>query len=197
MVIPVVVVGNVVYGSITVAVEMNLTCIPEVVVGVSYVLRLLGIKRAVTLCLVGVSACITVEEVTVMHPDMVITLLETDVVTLRAIAVHKSKVADLNVAGILDTDTKAVYGGILAHTLNGETDGVVLVFDQKVALVKRSSAAKILNVTNETNANGYGRGLQHARRENVGDARICCAVNSGGHAILVAVGNVNHNRAVL
>ena len=198
VVIPVVVVGNVV-GCIRgrTTLKVRFTCIPEVVVGVSYVVRLLGIKRAVTLFLVGVSACMTVEEVTVVNPDMVIALLETDAVALRAVCIHNCQVADLHVRGVLKTNTKAVYGCILAHTLNGDTNIVAGVVDNNITLIKCSSCTGIGNVTDNTNTERCGHLLDHARRENVGDACICCAVNSRGHAILVAVGNVNHNRAVL
>ena len=52
--------------------EIALSVIPEVVVGVSDVCGSLCIESAVALSLVSIGACVAVEEIAVMYPDMVV-----------------------------------------------------------------------------------------------------------------------------
>ena len=195
VVVPVMVVGNVVNDCIAVTVKMNLTAIPEVVVGMSYVLRFLGIKLTVALCLVGIRACIAVEEVAVMNPHMVVILLKTDVIALGAVTVHESKVSYLYVRGGLDTDTEAIYSSICAYTLEGKTNAVVIVLNKKVSLVKGCSAAGgIGDVTDEADTEGSRHILKGAYRKNISDSSVGSSVNSGSYAVLIIIGNVNNYR---
>ena len=83
MVIPVVVICYIVARSLVLhTLKVALTVVPEVVEGVSYVRRLLCIESAVALSLVSIRACIAVEEIAVVYPDVVVALLESAVIAL-------------------------------------------------------------------------------------------------------------------
>ena len=98
MVVPVVVVGDVVARLFALhTLQVAFAAVPEVIVRVRYVRRCLGVERAVALCLVGIGARVAVEEVAVMHPYVVVALLQAKVVAFAAVAVHKSDVAHFHV----------------------------------------------------------------------------------------------------
>ena len=192
VVIPVVVVGYVVDNCIAVSMEMNLTAIPEMVIRMSYVLRFLGVKLTVALCLVGIAACVTIEEVTVVNPDVIVVLLETEVIALRAVTVHNREVSYLYVRGGLDTDTKSVDSSVFADALKSKTKGVVIILDKKVALIECSAAAKIGNVTDKTHTDRSGISFKRACRENVGNTCVCCSVNGRNDVVLGGFVDVNY-----
>ena len=128
MVIPVVVVGDAVLGRFGLhALQIALAVIPEVVVAVGDEARGFGIECAVALCLIGIGACVAVEQVAVVHPDMVIVLLQTDIIAFAAVAVHEADVAHLDVRGVCNAQTEAVEYGIRADAFNRDTAGNALV----------------------------------------------------------------------
>ena len=79
----------------------------------------LGIKSSVALCLIGVRACVTIEEIAVVDPDVVVVLLESAVVALTAVAVHKAEISYLYVGAVLHNETEAVEGSVIAYALDG------------------------------------------------------------------------------
>jgi hypothetical protein len=139
VVVPVVMVGEIIALALTrVAEKVGLAGVVEVVIGMSNVVGFFGIKRAVALVLVCITACHTVEDVAVMYPYVVVVLLKADTVTLVTVAVHKADVSYLKVGYTLDSDTKAVEYGVLADTLNGHTAGKFSFaeVDKQVTLIK-------------------------------------------------------------
>ena len=155
MVVPVVVVGDIqVLRSIFAqAQQVALTRIPEVVVGKSHVGRLFAVQGAVALGLVGGAAGLAVEEVAVVHPDVVVVLLQADVVALVAVAVHRAEVAHLHVGGVLDAQAPAVGHGIVAHTFHGDAAGSqIVIFHHEVAVQHVGQVGNLAHQAHEQRA---------------------------------------------
>jgi hypothetical protein len=91
MVVPVMMISNVILSGLGLhALEIALSVVPEMVIGMCDIGRSLGIKSAVALYLVGVGAGVAVEHITVMYPDMVVLLLQSYVIAFGAVAVHEA-----------------------------------------------------------------------------------------------------------
>ena len=151
VVVPVVVVGNEVFvgTAFRETQEVTLAVVPEVVVREGNVVRLLTVEGTVALCLVGIRTGIAVEHVAVVNPDVLIVLLQTNIVTLVAAAVHETDVAYLSVACTLQTDTPSVGYGIIADTLDGNACAGILAIhvDDDVALVARAGDTHVTENT--------------------------------------------------
>ena len=163
--------------------------------------RLLTVESAVALHLVGIGARIAVEEVAVVHPDVLVVLLQTHVVAFPAVHVHDAEVADFHVLRVLDTDAPAVRGRIHADALDGERRSLLLAeVHQNVALVggirirdvpdnadvERARVVALL-VTREDGLQALARGRRTlAARDHIERNRV-----------LGAFGNVDDHRAIL
>ena len=107
MIVPVVVIGDVVVGGIVAvgtfgkAEKVTFAVVPEVVIAEGDVRRFFAVERTVSLCLVGVGTRIAVEEVHVVHPNVSVVLLKTDVVTFIAIHIHNAEIANFHVLRVL------------------------------------------------------------------------------------------------
>ena len=102
------------------------------VVGVCDIGGSLGVQCTVALDLVGIRTGIAIEEIAVVHPDMIVALLQAAVIALTAVAVHKADVAHLHVGAVFHDQTKSVEYGVRTDTLNGNT-GLCRI-DHQIAL---------------------------------------------------------------
>ena len=129
-----------------------------------------------------------------MHPDMVVALLETAVVALRAVAVHEAEVAHLAVGGVLEHETEAVEGSVTADALNSQTAGRGV--DVEVTLVE---GGRVGDIADESDANRTDLGIALEPCYYVLNAskRGVCAFlvrDSDRNAVLVCVGHVYDSR---
>ena len=203
MVVPVVVIRDVVaFGRTFLEPEqVRLAVVPEMVIAERNVRGKLAVKRAIALHLVLVATRIAVEEVAVVHPHVLVVLLQADVVALVAVHVHDSEVADFHVLRVLDADAPAVhcrvgtnalhrYVGVFGlaevnhHVTLHERIGIRHVADN--AQVERSRLVALLVAI-----------------QNALEALACCLCALGArrhvhrHGILGALGNIKHGGAVL
>ena len=100
---------------------MSLSIIPEMIVCMCYILRLLCIKSSISLCLICIFTCISIKEITIVNPYMVIILLKTYIIAFLAITIHISKISYFYIRTILHYKTKAVKYCILSNTFNSHT----------------------------------------------------------------------------
>ncbi len=99
MVVPVVVISDVEILRCTLAQteEVTLAAVEEMVVRKGDICGLFAVERAVTLSLIGIAACLSVKEVAVVYPYMIVALLKAYVVALVAVNEHKAHISDLEV----------------------------------------------------------------------------------------------------
>ncbi|EGC01534.1 hypothetical protein CUS_5751 [Ruminococcus albus 8] len=155
VVIPVVMVCDIVIGSFRLhTLQVALSGIPEVVVRMCDVGGSLGIQCAVALSLVSIGTCIAVEHIAVVYPNVVILLLQTNVIALRAVAVHETEVSYFNVRGVLYNAAEAVECSICADTLDGQTAGNSINIQ-----VAAGKTAWIGDVADETDTNRTALGI--------------------------------------
>ena len=143
---PIMVIGEVVLLCLTAVAEQTaLSCVPKMVVGVSNISGLLGIKSAIALILVSIRACHTVEDVTVVNPNVIVILLKANAVALITVTVHKRDVSNLKIGNTLDSDTKSVKYCILTDTLDGHSAGELALtkINKQVTLVKSSGVGDV------------------------------------------------------
>ena len=102
VIIPVVVVCDIVLCAFTLhTLKITFSIIPEVIVGMSNICRSFCIECTVALCLISIRTCISIEEITVVNPYMIICLLKSAVITFGTVTVHKTYVSHFNVWAVL------------------------------------------------------------------------------------------------
>ena len=203
MVVPVVMIGHIVGLLLGLhALEVALAVVPEMVIGVCDISGGLGVQSAVALYLVCVRASVAIEEITVMHPDMVVALLQAAVIALAAVAVHKADVAHFHVGTVLHDQTKAVEHGVRADTLDGDASlgGV----DHQITL---GHICRVRDIADKAQAQRTLLLVLLVCRDDVLHAGHICrtlagGVDAGSHSVLVGIGDVYHDsirfqRAVL
>ena len=114
MVEPVVVIGDEVLATLAGhATQGHFSTIPKSVVREGHKLRIaLAIERAVPLGLVTVAACLSVEEVHMMHPTMAVVGVDGDAVVH---AQHDTQIADLHTFAIAYQHAESTQGGIISN----------------------------------------------------------------------------------
>jgi len=107
--------------------------------------RCLCIKCAIPFNLIRITSCMSVKEITVMNPYMIIILLKSYIVALTTVDVHNSKIADLNIRRTLNSDTPAISCCIFTDTFNSKTCKYAIY--KKITLVKYSRICNIADYT--------------------------------------------------
>ena len=77
--------------------------------------RFFAVQSTVALDLVLIAAGLAVEKVAVVHPNVLVILLEADVVAFVGIDVHDANIADFDILRVLDADTPAIRRRIVAN----------------------------------------------------------------------------------
>ena len=91
----------------------------------------------------------TIKEIAVVHPDVLVLLLQAQIVAFVGIHVHETDIPDLDILGALDTETPAVCRSIVADTLNSHRQAFFLVhIHENIALV---GIGWVRNVPHQTN----------------------------------------------
>ena len=128
--------------------KVGLSAVPKMIVGKSDVGRPLGIQGPVPLSLIGIATGLTIKKVAMMHPNVVVVLLQTNIVSLATVAVHGSKVSNLYITCILKSDAPAISNRIVAHALQRDiTAGIVLIFHHHIPI---QQIVRIGNLPNKT-----------------------------------------------
>ena len=120
MVVPVVVIRDIEPFGRTLgkAQKVRLAVIPEMVVTERHVGRFFAIQGAIAFGLVLIATGKTVEKVAVVHPDVLVVLLETDVVAFVGTDVHDAEVPDFDILRALDADAPAIRRSIVADAFD-------------------------------------------------------------------------------
>ena len=100
--------------------QIGLAVVPEMIVAERDVRRFFAVQGAVTLDLVLVAAGMAVEKVAVVHPDVLVVLLEADVVAFVGIHVHDADIADFDILSVLDADAPAVRRSVVADPFKSQ-----------------------------------------------------------------------------
>ena len=138
MIVPVVVIRDVesfgrAFGK---AEQIGLAVIPEMVVAERHVGGLLAIQGAIALDLILVATGMTVEEIAIMHPDILVVLLKADVVAFVAIHIHDTDIANFDILGVFNTNTPAVCRCIVTDTFERDSHSLFFThIDYDIAMI--------------------------------------------------------------
>ena len=151
MVVPVVVISNVktVGRAFGKAEQIRLAVIPEMVVAEGHVGGLFAVQGTIALDLVLVATRMAVEEVAVVHPNVLVILLQANVVAFVGIDIHNTDVADFNIESVLDTNAPAVCRSVVTDTF--DRHGATFLFahvNQDVTLVGHFGVGHVANQAN-------------------------------------------------
>ena len=80
--------------------------------------RFFAIESAVALCLVCVRACVSVEEIIIVHPNVSVSLLKPDVIAFARIDVHNAHIADFDILRIFNANAPTVHGRVFANAFD-------------------------------------------------------------------------------
>ena len=160
-----------------------------------------AIQGAIALHLVLVAARIAVEEVAVVHPHVLVVLLQANVVAFIAVHVHDSEVADFHVLRVLDANSPAVHGRVGTDTFHRHVGGFRLAeVNHHVALHKR---IRIRHVADKAQVERSRLVALLVAVQNALEALASCLCSLGAcshihrHGVLGAFGNVEYHGAIL
>ena len=77
--------------------QVALSAVPEMVIRKCDIRRFLAVKRTVAFGLISIAAGHTVEQIAVMHPNVVVPLLQSNIVALAAVNQHNADISYLKV----------------------------------------------------------------------------------------------------
>ena len=105
------------------------------IVGNCNVGGLFAVESTVAFSLVGIATGVAIKQIAVVHPDMIVILLQAYVITLLTVTVHQPDIADLYVRGIFDPYTPAICNGIVADTFHCNASScVIMVFNDNITI---------------------------------------------------------------